>query len=278
MNVQSAALSDMQTMPSRLTAPPCRARSSHLWSTLQQVCELLNIPLTQLSDHSDVRFQHVTLKSGQRVYRIGDRFDHLYLINSGFLKTVLLDEGGSEQVLSFPMRGDLLGVDGICAGQYVSEAIALSDCDLIVIPFQLFSTLGRTYPELKLAIYSAMSQELIREQAMVSTIASLGAEARIARFLVALSERFSNMGYSGRQFNLRMTRQEIGSYLGVTLETVSRTMSAFSALGLITVDKRTIGILDLQALKALRRLPPTYSRSRNGVKRTDITMLESVDP
>jgi len=102
----------------------------------------------------------------------------------------------------------------------------------------------------------------VREQAMVSMLGALSAEARVARFLVSLSERYAEMGYSSKLFNLRMTRHEIGSYLGLTLETVSRTLSAFNEIGLISVDQRSIGIKDLDALKTLRRLPPSSSRAK----------------
>jgi DNA-binding transcriptional ArsR family regulator len=111
-------------------------------------------------------------------------------------------------------------------------------------------------------MYGVMSRELVREQAMIGMLGALSAEARVARFLVSLADRFAAMGYSSKLFNLRMTRHEIGSYLGLTLETVSRTLSAFNEIGLITVDQRTIGIKDPEALKTLRRLPPSRSRAK----------------
>jgi CRP/FNR family transcriptional regulator len=165
------------------------------------------------------------------------------------------------------MKGDLFGVDGIHNKRYTSEAVALSNCDLILLPFKKFTQLGRTYAELEHAMYSVMSRELVREQAMVSMLGALSAEARVARFLVSLSERFADMGYSSKLFNLRMTRHEIGSYLGLTLETVSRTLSAFNEIGLITVDQRSIGIKDLESLRTLRRLPPSSARSKAAGRR-----------
>ncbi|MEO7031228.1 MAG: helix-turn-helix domain-containing protein, partial [Herbaspirillum sp.] len=182
-------------------------------------------------------------------------------------KTVLIDESGNEQVLSFPMRTDLLGVDGIHSHQYASEAVALSNCDVILLPFRKLIALGRLHPELELAIYSLTSRELVREQTMVSMIGALSAEARVARFLMSLSERFALLGYSSKLFNLRMTRHEIGSYLGLTLETVSRTLSAFNEIGLIDVDQRSICINDGQTLKTLRRLPPSSARAKQKASR-----------
>lgn len=240
-----------------------RQRAGQLWSNLADVCSLLGVtPTAAAMAADDVVFQHVQFKAGQRIFTIGQPFDALYLVNSGFLKTVLIDEAGNEQVLGFPMKGDVLGVDGIHLKQYMSEAVALSSCDVVVIPFKVFSSLGRKYPELELSLYGVLSRELTREQSMASALGSLSAEARVGRFLVALSERFSVMGYSGKEFNLRMTRQEIGSYLGMTLETVSRTMSAFDRIGYIAIEGRSVTLKDIQALKTLRRLPPSQSRSK----------------
>jgi len=247
-----------------LTTPPSNAaswqRQAKLWSNLKEVCDLLRIPAKLAVD--DFQFQHMQFKSGQRIHTIGQPFDMLYVVNSGFLKTVMIDELGNEQVLGFPMKGDMFGIDGIHRKQYTTETVALSNCDVILIPFKTFAGLGRTYPELEASIYAVMSRELVREQTMVGTLGSLSAEARVARFLVFLSERFTEMGYSGTQFNLRMTRQEIGNYLGLTLETVSRTLSAFNTIGLISVDQRAIVIHDLQSLRTLRRLPPSRVRAK----------------
>jgi CRP/FNR family transcriptional regulator len=237
-------------------------RQGKLWSNLKELCEVLRIPATPSVADEELLFQHVQFKTGQRIHTIGQAFDTLYIVHSGFLKTVLIDEFGNEQVLSFPMKGDLFGVDGIHTKRYASEAVALSNCDLILLPFKKFTALGRTHVELEHAMYSVMSRELVREQAMVSMLGALSAEARVARFLVSLAERFAEMGYSSKLFNLRMTRHEIGSYLGLTLETVSRTLSAFNEIGLITVDQRSIGIKDADALKTLRRLPPSSSRAK----------------
>lgn len=243
-----------------------RQRQGRLWSNLREVCDLLHIPAAISVNTEELLFQHVQFKTGQRVHTIGQSFDTLYIVNSGFLKTVLIDEFGNEQVLSFPMKGDMLGVDGIHTRHYASEAVALSDCDLILLPFKKLTALGRVHIELENLMYGVMSRELVREQSMIGMLGALSAEARVARFLVSLADRFAAMGYSSKLFNLRMTRHEIGSYLGLTLETVSRTLSAFNEIGLITVDQRTIGIKDAEALKTLRRLPPSRSRTKAGAK------------
>lgn len=239
-----------------------RQRQGRLWSNLKEVCDLLHIASSASVNSEELLFQHVQFKTGQRIHTIGQIFDTLYIVNSGFLKTVLIDEFGNEQVLSFPMKGDMLGVDGIHTRHYASEAVALSDCDVILLPFKKLTALGRAHQDLEHLMYGVMSRELVREQTMIGMLGALSAEARVARFLITLAERFAQMGYSAKLFNLRMTRHEIGSYLGLTLETVSRTLSAFNEIGLISVDQRTIGIKDAEALKNLRRLPPSRARAK----------------
>ncbi|MRV76549.1 helix-turn-helix domain-containing protein [Duganella sp. FT92W] len=277
--MQSTHLSDLRPATAQPTgAEAGRQRQGRLWSNLREVCDLLHIPTTNIPSSDELLFQHVQFKMGQRVHTIGQAFDTLFVVNSGFLKTVLIDEFGNEQVLSFPMKGDMMGVDGIHTRHYASEAVALSDCDLILLPFRKLAALGRAHTELENLLYGVMSRELVREQTMIGMLGALSAEARVARFLVSLADRFAAMGYSSKLFNLRMTRHEIGSYLGLTLETVSRTLSAFNEVGLISVDQRTIGIKDADALKNLRRLPPSRSRSRQRARAEATAAAASVGP
>ncbi len=241
-----------------------RQRHGKLWSNLREVCELLRIQVSNNSSigNEEILFQHVQFKAGQRIFTTDQPFDMLYIVNSGFVKTVLIDELGNEQVLSFPMKSDLLGVDGIHNKRYASEAVALSDCDLILLPFKKLTALGRSHTEFEHAMYGVMSRELVREQSMICMLGTLSAEGRVARFLVSLSDKFAQMGYSSKIFNLRMTRHEIGSYLGLTLETVSRTLSALNEMGLIGVDQKTIELKEIDTLRTLRRLPPSKSRAK----------------
>ncbi|MES2932657.1 MAG: Crp/Fnr family transcriptional regulator [Pseudomonadota bacterium] len=254
--------------PSSLQAIPLgagRRCSGILWSNLKEVCDLLHIPCAVSAPDRELLFQHVQYKTGQRIHTIGQEFDTFCIVNSGFLKTVSIDEFGNEQVLSFPMKGDILGVDSIHTRHYSSETVALSDCNLILFPFKKFSALSHSHVEFEHAIYGVMSRELMHKQAMVSMLGAPNAEARVARFLISLSERFAEIGYSKTMFSLRMTRQEIGSYLGLSLETVSRTLSALNDIGLISVDQRAIKIIDYDMLKSLRRIPPSRSRAKLNV-------------
>jgi CRP/FNR family transcriptional regulator len=268
----STSFAELRSAPnsSYASAEAGRQRAGHLWSSLADVCNLLQIAPGSASADRDIVFQHVQFKAGQRIFTIGQPFDMLYIVNSGFLKTVLLDDAGNEQVLGFPMKGDLLGTDGIHQKKYASEAVALTSCDIVMVPFKILTSLSRRYPEMEMALYSAISRELVREQVMLNMLGSLSAEARVARFLMSLSERFSAMGYSGKEFNLRMTRQDIGSYLGLTLETVSRTMSAFDRMGFIAVDGRAVVLKEPQTLRTLRRLPPSKAKAKKIAVESDI--------
>jgi CRP/FNR family transcriptional regulator len=155
------------------------------------------------------------------------------------------------------MKGDVLAVDSIHTQQHTSYASALSDCDVIIVPFKALLAIQSSYPELNHLTMTIMGRELTRERTMLSMLSVLGAEAKVARFLTNLGTRFGQLGYSGKVFNLRMTRHEIASYLGLAIETVSRTLSAFHDMDLIDVDRKKISLVDLPALKTLRKLPNT---------------------
>jgi CRP/FNR family transcriptional regulator, anaerobic regulatory protein len=232
------------------------SRPGQFTSSLADVCRLLEIPSARAATNTSLAFKQVQLNPRQHIYKAGQTFDALYIVNSGFVKTSLPDEAGHEQVLGFPMKGDLLGTDGIHQKKYASNAIALSHCNLVVVPFQVLTSLNKEYPEIEIAIYGMMSRELMRDQSQLNILGSRNSEVRVARFLISMSERFSHLGYSDKEFKLRMTRREIASYLGLSLETVSRTLSAFNQLDFIAVDGRSITLRQPQRLKTLRHLPP----------------------
>ena len=218
-------------------------------ASLGEVLALMRCSCLNQARVSNLRFTRRKVKQGESIYRSGQEFESLYLVSLGFFKTLLIDESGGEQVLCFPMRGDLLGIDGITNNRYVSTAIALEDSEVIVVPFKQLTGLGRELEELEQLIYQVISRELVREHNIIWVLGTLNAEARVTRFLLGLSERFSDLGYSPLQFNLRMTRQEIGNYLGLTLETISRSLSALQAAGLINVNQKSIEIKNLATLR-----------------------------
>ena len=221
----------------------------------------------------DPRFAEVTfsvrrLKAGETLYRAGDRFHAIYAVRSGFFKTVCLEPAGTEVVLAFPMGGDLVGLDGLDPDRYTADVIALDTSHVAVLPFARLVQLGREYPSIERLLYSVFSRELVRDHGMIWLLGTLSAEARVAAFLLDLSERFGRLGYSRTSFALRMTRQELGSYLGIKLETVSRTLSAFAAAGLISVDRRLLILRDPADLR--RIVEPRDEDSRRPVRNADM--------
>lgn len=191
------------------------------------------------------------VREGESLVRAGDKFHSLYVVRSGCFKTVYTDFSGSEQVLAFPMSGDLMGADGIDCGHYSSTVISLDTSEVVIVPFASLAQLAYACPSLEALLYRMLNDELARVQNMAWTLGTLGAASRVAAFLLAMSARLGALGYSRRSFNLRMTRQETGSYLGLKLETVSRALSTLNTAGIIQVHQRSIDIVDTEALRGV---------------------------
>jgi CRP/FNR family transcriptional regulator len=222
---------------------------------LRNLCDVFDIIFPASRNHNDLHFQNLQFKSGQKILTIGQEFNSVYVVHSGFLKTSSITAAGSEQVLNFPMKGDFIGVDGILSKSYKSEVTALSDCNLISLPFIKLLLAAREHIEIEELIYKILCSELIRQQEMISVIGSRTAESRLAFFLVQLSNKHHLLGYSATSFYLRMNREDIGSYLGMSMETVSRAFSAFDRKGLIDVQARNVTINNKNSLENLCNFP-----------------------
>lgn len=184
------------------------------------------------------------------LYRSGDKFRSLFAIHSGSFKTQILHEDGREQVTGFQMSGEIIGLDAISTDTHACEAVALENSVVCELPFNKLEALSREIPTLQRHLYKIMSREIVRDQGIMLLLGSMRAEERLAVFLLNLSQRFAARGLSATQFQLRMSRQEIGSYLGLKLETVSRAFSHFQNEGLINVKVRAIEIVNLAGLQA----------------------------
>jgi CRP/FNR family transcriptional regulator len=191
------------------------------------------------------------VKSGEALFNAGDEFKAVYAIRSGFFKTSVVDGEGREQVTGFFMGGELLGMDGIGTGHYNGAAIALEDSEACVMPFALIEEISRQVPALQRHLNSVLAREIVRDHGVMMLLGSMRAEERLATFLLNLSKRFVRRGYSASDFHLRMTREEIGSYLGLKLETVSRLFSQFQNERLIDVQQKHVRILDIAGLERM---------------------------
>lgn len=234
----------------RFSAPTHRDEN---WTSVNfsDLAALLGVELPVKSTLVNVSFPVRRIKPGETLYRAGDRFNAIYVIRSGFLKTVSVDAGGAELVLGFPMGGDVVGLDGVDAGSYTADVVALDISSAAVVEFARLAQLGREHPCIERLLYSLFSRELVQKHRMFRMLGTLGAEARLASFLLGLAEHFGQLGYSRTSFTLRMTRQEIGNHLGMKLETVSRTLSCFAAAGLIEVDRRSITLCNVDGLRRI---------------------------
>jgi len=191
------------------------------------------------------------LKKGDKLYRAGESFAALYAIRLGSCKTTVLAEDGREQITGYHMPGDIMGLDGIGTEQHGCEAVALEETEVCALPFERLEELARTIAPLQRNLHQFLSREIERDQNMMLLLGNMRAEGRLAVFLLNLSDRYRRRGYSPVEIVLRMTREEIGSYLGLTLETVSRLFSRFQKEGLLQVQGRVLKLLDLSALKQL---------------------------
>jgi CRP/FNR family transcriptional regulator len=188
---------------------------------------------------------------GDMLFREGDAFQCLYAVRTGFFKTCVSLEDGRDQVTGFQMAGELLGLDGIGSERHSCNAVALEDSQLCVIPYAQLESLSREFGELQRQFHKIMSREIVRDHGVMLLLGSMRAEERLAAFLLNLTQRLQARGFSSSSLVLRMTREEIGSYLGLKLETVSRTFSKFHDDGLLEVKQRDIRILDAEGLRRL---------------------------
>jgi len=192
-----------------------------------------------------------TVERGDTLFRAGDEFQSLYAVRTGFFKTCVSSEDGRDQVTGFQMAGELLGLDGIGTDSHTCDAVALEDSQVCVIPYSQLEGLSREFTELQHQFHKIMSREIVRDHGVMLLLGSMRAEERLAAFLLNLTQRLQARGFSASALVLRMTREEIGSYLGLKLETVSRTFSKFQDDAILEVKQRQIRILDQDKLQSL---------------------------
>ena len=231
-------------------------------------CSMHELCLPMGLDNDELQRLDGIIKKRRRVlkndylYRMGDKFQNLYAIRVGHFKTVHTDAAGTEQVTGFQMAGELLGFDAISSDQHQCNSIALEDSEVCEVPFDRLEELFRDIPGLQRHFHRMMSQEITREQSVMLLLGNMRAEQRLAAFLVNLSTRYSQRGYSAHAFQLRMTREEIGSYLGLTIESISRLLTRFKKNGWLNVESKEIQINDLPKLKTLVTASAAESLSR----------------
>jgi CRP/FNR family transcriptional regulator len=219
--------------------------------SLRELCLPAGLDQRELESLDKLVNRRRPVKRGDYLYRAGSELHSLFAIRTGFMKSCVLHDDGREQVAGFHMPGDIMGLDAISMNQHTCDAIALEDSDVCEIPFTVLETLSREVPSLQQHFHRIMSREIVHDHGVMLLLGSMRAEERLAAFLLNLSQRFSARGYSASEFNLRMTREEIGSYLGLKLETISRALSRFQDEKIIEVQNKYIKINEMDSLRAL---------------------------
>ena len=197
--------------------------------------------------------QRRVVHTGDRVYRGGERFDCLYILNSGVFKIVNQSSDGREQVVGFKFRGDWLGFDGIARGRFAYDAVAMDTGEVWAIPYAALRAACVDQPLLLTALHEAMSREIAPDRDSLMSVCTLPSDARVADFLCYWAASLADRGLRTDQFTLRMTRAEIGNYLGMTLETVSRALSKLARHKIIAFTekgRRDLSVPDVKALAA----------------------------
>lgn len=218
---------------------------------LRELCLPLGLNSQEIDKLDRVISSRRRIKRGSALFSAGEKFTSLYAVRSGFFKTCITTVDGRDQVTGFQMTGEIIGLDGIVNDHHSCDAIALEDAEVCVMPFDQVEELSREFTTLQHHIHKIMSREIVRDHSVMLLLGSMRAEERLAAFLLNLVQRLHARGFSQSELVLRMTREEIGSYLGMKLETVSRTFSKFVEDGVIEVKQRYVHIKNTDALRQI---------------------------
>lgn len=218
---------------------------------MRELCMPVGLNETELERIDEIVAIRRKIKRGASLFRNGEKFSALYAIRTGFFKTCVTTDDGRDQVTGFQMAGEIIGLDGIVNDHHTCDAVALEDAEVCVMPYDKIEDISRDVKALQHHVHKIMSREIVREHGVMLLLGSMRAEERLAAFLLNLVQRLHARGFSQSELVLRMTREEIGSYLGLKLETVSRTFSKFVDDGIIEVKQRYVRIVNPDALKLI---------------------------
>lgn len=218
---------------------------------MRELCLPKMLDISEIEQLSEAVLTRTRVRRGEVLYRAGDPFDVFYAIRLGHLKSAVISPDGHEQITGFYMAGDIVGLDGLACSRYSCDLIALEDTETCVVSYSKLFELSTTLPSLMQHFNQLLSREIVRQNGLLLLLGSMRAEERLAAFLLNISQRFEERRYSKSEFVLRMTRAEIGSFLGLKLETVSRVLSHFMHERLIQVNQKRVQILNFEKLRAI---------------------------
>jgi CRP/FNR family transcriptional regulator len=230
--------------------------------TLSDLCLPMGLSTEDVERLDSIVKRSRPLHRGDHLFRGGERFRSLYVVKTGSVKTYAPSEEGGEQVLGFHLPGEIIGLDAIDKSCHACSAKVLETSAICEVPFQRFEELAASIPSLQHQMYRLLSKEIGAETEMLLLLGKKNAEERLAAFLVSMSKRLSKRGLSPVDFYLSMSRHEIGNYLGLAVETVSRLFTRFQDEGLLKVDRKHVQVLDIATLEALAGAPATSTGRR----------------
>lgn len=231
------------------TAPdPCSNGVACSDCSLDQLCLPLGVDVADLDRLDDIVRRRRPLRRGECLFRAGDPFRAVYAVRSGSLKTYTCSQDGRDHVTGFHLPGELVGLDAIGSGVYSTTARVLETSSICEVAYEDLAALAQKIGGLQRQLLRIMSREIVQDQQMMVLLGGMAAEQRLAALLCNFAGRFAERGFSSRQFRLSMSRNDIGSYLGLAVETVSRQFTRLQAEGLLSVERRHIRIHDLERL------------------------------
>ena len=216
---------------------------------LSELCLPLALNKSEIHKLDAIVERNRPLTKGDHLYRQSDEFKSVYAVRSGSFKSYFLSDSGKSRVTGFYLLGDIIGMDGIASNKYANSTSALEHSSICEIPFSQLGKLSRELPSLQHHFFAIMGNEITKDQQVHTLLSSYSAEERTASFLLGLSSRYARVSLSPTRFLLSMTRGDIGEYLGLTVETVSRIFTSLQKKRLISVDNREIELLDIESLR-----------------------------
>jgi CRP/FNR family transcriptional regulator, anaerobic regulatory protein len=244
--VNCASVARPVVMPPERAPRPAASCSN---CCLQDVCLPCGLTADKLRAIDELTRLKRRVARGAALYRAGEAFDALYAIRSGSFKAVGVSRSGEEKVIGLYLPGEVMGLDSINPRQHRYDAIALEDSEVCIVPYGRLTELALRIPDLQTQLLRLLSGDISRDEGLMLLLGGMDAEQRLAAFLLSLSRRYQKLGYASSRFNLRMTREEIGSYLGLTLETVSRLFSRLQRDGLIKTHQREVHLKNVDLLR-----------------------------
>jgi len=221
--------------------------------SMRELCLPIGLSHDELSDLDEIIQHRAPLRRGDRLFKQGQPLGRLFAVRSGSVKTTVETEDGQEKIINFALPGELIGLEAIGEGVHCTNAVVLETTSVCGISFERLDEVAGRIPSLRRQLLRLMSREIADDQRQVQLLGGSGAEQRLAAFLVDLSRRFEQRGFSVREFNLSMSRQDVAAYLGMAVETVSRLLSRFSDEQMLVVDRKHISLLDRVRLEAIAK-------------------------